>query len=83
LFLTPPEKLVFEVKTAGGFDFISWNKGNTFIPDIDQKELVYFHEIFFREPTATSDFGLYETTYSGQFAGEGVNILVVPRGKLK
>jgi len=82
VFLTPPEKLVFEVRASGGYNIISWNKGANFIPEIIANELVNFHEIFFREPTTASDYGTYEVIYSGQIGGQGAMILVVPTSTL-
>ena len=78
VFLTPPEKLVLEVRTRGGYDFFSWNRvrDNSFRQDLS--ELLNFHEIFVRQPTTASDYGTYRVLYSVERGAAG--ILVVPTG---
>ena len=78
VFLTPPEKLVLEVRTRGGYDIIVWNRvgDNSFRQNLS--ELVNFHEIFVRQPTTTSDYETYRASYSE--GGGAANILVVPTG---
>ena len=80
-FLTPPEKLVLEVRASGGYDFIAWTRvGDRSFRQNAMTELVNFHEIFVRQPTTTSEYG----TYRAQYALEGgvTRILVVPTGML-
>ena len=43
-------------------------------------EFTYYNEIFFREPTTASDYGLYEAYYSGQSGITGATINVSSRG---
>ena len=74
IILRPPEKLVIEVETTGRYEFISWTRnGNQFsemmansffvrFPFVfpTSSELANYFEIFVREPTSESDFGVYE-----------------------
>ena len=81
MFLTPPEKLVLEVRTSGGYDFIIWSRvGDNSFRQNPMTELVNFHEVFVRQPTTTSEYGTYSVDYAFQ-AGEAT-ILVVPTGML-
>ena len=78
LFLTPPEKLVLEVRTSGGYDFIAWNRvGDHSFRQNATTELVNFHEIFVRQPTTINEYGTYEAFY---LLGGAERILVVPTG---
>ena len=81
VFLTPPEKLVLEVRASGGYDFIVWNRvdDRSFKQD-RTTELVNFHEIFVRHPTTTSEYGTYRPDYP--IEGGETTILVVPTGML-
>ena len=83
IFLLPPEKLVLEVRTSGGYSNIFWNRdsnplGTSAAPAL-LSEFTHFFEIFVREPTTTSDYGTYDVFYSGA-GGLGTIILVVPPG---
>ena len=81
VFLTPPEKLVLEVRTSGGYDFIAWTRaGDRSFTQNPTTELVNFHEVFVRQPTTTSEYGTYRAGYSID-PGEA-RILVVPTGML-
>ena len=78
VFLTPPEKLVLEVKASGGYDIINWNRVGDRSFRQSLSELVNFHEVFVRQPTTTSEYGTYVASYS---VGVGeTRILVVPTG---
>ena len=78
VFLTPPEKLVLEVRTRGGYDFIAWARVGDRSFRQNLTELVNFHEIFVRQPTTTSEHGTYMTLYS--LEGGAARMLVVPTG---
>ena len=80
VFLTPPEKLVLEVRASGGYDFIAWSRVGDRSFRQSLSELVNFHEIFVRQPTTTSEYGTYEASYLLE-VGE-TRILVVPTGML-
>ena len=74
VILHPPEKLVIEVEVTGRYEFIRWTRnGNLFsemmtnpffvrFPNVSptSSELASYFEIFVREPTTESDFGVYE-----------------------
>ena len=81
VFLTPPEKLVLEVRASGGYDILLWSRvGDSSFSQNPMTELVNFHEVFVRQPTTTSEYGTYRAEYaleSGQ-----TRILVVPTGML-
>ena len=80
VFLTPPEKLVLEVRASGGYDFISWNRVGDRSFRQSLSELVHFHEVFVRQPTTASEYGTYRAEY---LYGVGeARILVVPTGVL-
>ena len=82
MFLTPPEKLVLEVRASGGYDFVNWSRVGDTSFGHSLSELVNFHEVFVREPTTTSEYGTYQAFYSSSEVGgsEAVAILVVPTG---
>ena len=81
VFLTPPEKLVLEVRVRGGYDFIAWSRvGDRSFRQNPTTELINFHEVFVRQPTATSEYGIYRPHYSTE--GGETRILVVPTGML-
>ena len=81
VFLTPPEKLVLEVRVSGGYELLYWTRvGDRSFTQNVTTELVNFHEIFVRQPTTTSEYGTYRAHYL--FAGGEARILVVPTGML-
>ena len=74
---------MIEVKASGGYHGINWNRdynvlGTSSAPAL-LSEFTHFFEIFVREPTTTSDYGIYEVVFSGA-GGVGTYILVVPAG---
>ena len=73
IILRPPEKLVIEVEATGQYEFISWFRNGVLfdsttgsfvvrVPNMfpTSSELANYFEIFVREPTTESDFGVYE-----------------------
>ena len=70
IVLSPPEKLVIETRSSGGYGQFDWQRnGNafrtaaapgpsTFI--VTLQEFSNFFEIFVRAPTNASDLGVYE-----------------------
>ena len=74
---------MLEVRTSGGYGSIVWSRdGNALITSAApalHSEFTHFLEIFVREPTTTSDYGLYDVVFSGE-GGVGTSILVVPPG---
>ncbi len=86
VFHTIPNKLVLEVSSEGEYDNIVWNRGVTTLgtslsAPAKLSEFTNFFEIFVREPTNTSDYGVYDIFYSGA-GGLGTTIAVVSPGKL-
>ena len=81
VFLTPPEKLVLEVRVSGGYDYLLWSRvGDRSFRQNLTTELINFHEVFVRQPTTTSEYGSYRPHYS--IEGGETRILVVPTGML-
>ena len=83
VFIIPPEKLVLEVSASGGYSSIVWSRdgnalGTPAAPAV-LSEFTHFFEIFVREPTTTSDIGLYDISYSGAGA-IGAGIIVTSPG---
>ncbi len=77
---------MLEVSSEGDYDNIVWNRdaeplGASSLAPANFSEFVNFFEIFVREPTTTSDYGLYEIFYFGT-GGFGTTIAVVSPGKL-
>ena len=81
IFLTPPEKLVLEVRTIGGYSTILWSRDAKILESLADptlhSEFTHFKEIFVREPTNSSDYGIYHITYLGS---RGTDIIVIPTG---
>ena len=83
IFLRPPEKLVLEMSARGGYNSIVWSRDNavlgTSAAPAPLSEFTNFFEIFVREPTTTSDLGIYDVVYSGE-GGLGTIITVITEG---
>ena len=83
IFLKPPEKLVLEVKTSGGYSGVVWSRdGNTLgtgAAPAPLSEFTNFLEIFVHILTTTNDYGTYDVSYTGE-GGIGTNIIVAPPG---
>ena len=74
IILRPPEKLIIEVEATGRYEFISWSRNGNQFSNITthqffvrfpfafptSSELANYFEIFVREPSTESDFGVYE-----------------------
>ena len=67
IVLSPPEKLVIETRSSGGYRQFDWTKnGNPFTLDpnmpftVTIQEFPSFFEIFVRELTTADDLGVYE-----------------------
>ena len=74
---------MLEVRTSGGYNRIIWSRDGNALGSFDVpallREFTHFFEIFVREPTTTSDYGLYDVAFSGS-GGVGTSILVAPPG---
>ena len=83
VFLKPPEKLVLEVSASGGYGHILWNRDSNALGSgaapATVNEFTNFFEIFVREPTTTSDLGVYTISYNGS-GGVGTNTMVIAQG---
>jgi len=62
IVLDPPEKLVIETKSSGGYQHYDWTING--VPAVSAgatvQEFPNFFEIFVREPTTVNDLGVYE-----------------------
>ncbi len=75
---------MLEVTSQGQYDNIVWNRnaftlGSSKAPAL-LREFAHFFEMFIREPTTPSDFGVYYIFYSGS-AATGTQIVVTSHGK--
>ena len=73
---------MLEVRTIGGYIIINWSRdtkrlGSLAAPAL-RSEFTFFEEIFVREPTNSSDYGIYHITY--YLGSGGTDILVFPTG---
>lgn len=81
IILLPPEKLVIEVKTTGGYLSLGWSVNG----DRLTTNIVHFGEIYFAENTSEADLGLYQLIYTpltGQLvrSDESVQFAVIRPG---
>ena len=87
IIITPPEKLVLEIKTTGRFWFIQWrrNADPLFLPN-DAPNFVHFGDIYYTNMTTMQDLGIYEAVLEPDFGGTGIQYVmriafaVFPRG---
>jgi len=88
IVLNPPEKLVIETTSSGGYQHYDWIRngtpfGSAGFPVIPQ-EFPNFLEIFVREPTTTDDLGVYTANLQiapGQTQIPDVKFFVTEYGK--
>jgi len=88
IVLNPPEKLVIETTSSGGYQHYDWSRnGNPFgsagFP-VTLQEFPNFIEIFVREPTTMDDLGVYDvdlTISAGQTQTPVVQFIVTRYGK--
>ena len=65
IILSPPEKLVLEVRATGQYNFIVWSRngnsaGSSGFPVSNTENFAHFSEIFVNDATTMNDLGLYE-----------------------
>ena len=68
IVLNPPEKLVIETRSSGGYQQYDWQRnghpfGTVGFP-VTPQEFPNFVEIFVRDPTTTEDLGVYAADLS-------------------
>ncbi len=84
IYLQIPQKLVLEVSGSGSYGFIVWSRNGESLGTSNSQtqlsEFVNFFEIFVREPTTNTDYGIYNVSYSGS-GGSGTEISVFPASK--
>ena len=78
VFFSVPDKLTLEVVSSGAHGGIIWTRDG--VDFGTRSQFVYFHEIYFKEPTTRDDYGEYAIFYSGQ-GGTGATILAIPLGQ--
>lgn len=84
IFLTPPQKLVLEVRSSGRIgDYIRWQKGNQILgqpgSSASLSDFSNFYEVLVREPTTTADYGEYNAHVAQ--STKGALFRVTPVGK--
>ena len=92
IILRPPEKLVLEVRAAGRYQEMIWRRNGvpfSFSPGGDFRvtlqEFSHFFEIFVREPTNTSDLGMFSVQLLPAFGSvqdptNGIDFAVIAAG---
>ena len=69
---------MLEVRTIGGFRAVLWKRDGSLAAPARPSEFTHFKEIFVREPTNSSDYGIYHITY--YLGSSGTDIIVIPAG---
>jgi hypothetical protein len=85
VYLNPPEKLVLEIRSSGGYSRAHWSKvGNPGVP-LSNMSFVHFREIYYVESTTLADLGRYSVYLEplpGQKQSSEVYFDVILRGIL-
>ena len=86
IVLNPPEKLVIETKSSGGYQHYDWTINGVSAADTGAtvQEFPNFFEIFVREPTTMDDLGVYAADLSiapGQTQIPDLEFVVTRYGK--
>ena len=87
IVLTPPEKLVLEVKATGRYNYIKWTKnGNSAGSDdfpVTSDNIFHFGEVFVQNETTLDDLQVYGAElipHPGQTAPKRVEIVAIQGG---
>jgi hypothetical protein len=83
VILNPPEKLVLEIRTSGGYRRTRWSKEENLEPFLPDESLTHFGEIYFAENTSLDDLGRYSVYLEpqpGQIQTSNVSFLVISYG---
>ncbi len=78
VFFSVPDKLTLDVFASGAHGGIIWTRDG--VDFGTRSQFVYFHEIYFKEPTTRDDYGEYNVFYSGR-AGTGATIFAIRLGQ--
>ena len=89
IILSPPEKLVLEVRATGQYNFIVWNRnGNpassSDFPVSNTDNFAHFSEIYVNDMTTMDDVGLYDVQLPGApgiSAADTIEFMVIAPGK--
>ena len=70
IILSPPEKLVLEVRATGQYNFISWVRngnaaGSSGFPITNTDNFAHFSEIYVNDMTTMDDLGRYDVQLLG------------------
>ena len=65
IILSPPEKLVLEIRATGRYNFINWLRnqnlaGSSGFPVSNTDNFAHFSEIYVKDMTTMDDLGWYE-----------------------
>ena len=88
VILSPPEKLVLEVRTFGRYNFIQWIRngnvaGLSGFPAMTGVNYAHFTEIYVNDSTSMTDLGVYEVemnTFPGQVRPDVVTFILIAPG---
>ena len=89
IILSPPEKLVLEVRATGQYNFIVWTRnqnpaGSSGFPVINNDNFAHFSEIYAKDMTTMDDLGLYDVQLPGApgiSAADTIEFAVIAPGK--
>ena len=91
IILSPPEKLVLEVRATGQYNFIVWSRngnlaGSSDFPVSNTDNFAHFSEIYVNDMTTMDDLGRYEIDSpggaSGISAADEIEFTVLAPGKI-
>ena len=89
IILSPPEKLVLEVRATGQYNFIVWLRngnqaGLSSFPISNTDNFAHFSEIYVNDMTTMDDLGVYEIQLPGGTQGisaaDTINSIVIAPG---
>ena len=90
IILSPPEKLVLEVRATGQYNFIAWTRngnfaGSSVFPVTNTDNFAHFSEIYVNDMTTMDDLGLYDVQLPGApgiSAADTIEFMVIAPGKI-
>ena len=91
IILSPPDKLVLEVRATGQYNFIVWTRngniaGSSSFPVSNTDNFAHFSEIYVKDMTTMDDLGRYEIQLpggaSGISAADTIEFTVIAPGKM-
>lgn len=71
-FITPPEKLVLEIRTSGPFRHIRWKRNGIFLSKSPERIIAHFGEIYVKNNTNLQALGKYDVSLVPAASGQAV-----------